>query len=221
VIKGKGINTTQLKSIALITMIIDHIGYVLFPEIIILRYIGRLAFPIYAFLIGEGLKHSRNRKKYFLKMAITFIIFELIAFFVDGSLSVCVLYGFLCAIAIVEIYEWAKKDLIKRRPIVALPITLLFMSTMVFTSDYIFFAILLPLIIYFIKNKTLKMFLFAFTLLLCGIVYGNYQILAIFALIPILLYNGKKGKEFLCKGSFYILYPLHYLIIGIFKLIIT
>lgn len=221
IINNKGITASQLKLIALITMIIDHIGYILLPDIIILRYIGRIAFPIYAFLIGEGLLHSQNRKKYFFKIAITFLVFEIISFFVEGSLSICVLYGFLCAIVIVQICEWAKKDIIKRRPIAAIPISLLFISTVVFSSAYIFFAIILPLIIYFTKNEKLKIFLFSITLLMCGIVYWNYQILCIFALIPILFYNKKKGKPLFFKNSFYVLYPLHYLIIGITKLIIT
>ena len=55
-----------LKMLALITMTCDHVGLQLFPDILIFRIIGRLAMPIYAFMIAEGCRHTRNRKKYLL-----------------------------------------------------------------------------------------------------------------------------------------------------------
>ena len=50
----RGLTGNQLKLIALITMTIDHIGYILLPQYRILRIIGRLAFPIYAYMIAVG-----------------------------------------------------------------------------------------------------------------------------------------------------------------------
>ena len=65
----------SLKIIAMLSMIIDHIGYVLFlscpgtgADITLLRTVGRIAFPIYAFLIVNGLEYSTNRKKYLLRL---------------------------------------------------------------------------------------------------------------------------------------------------------
>lgn len=55
-------------------MLIDHVGLVLFPEIEALRIIGRLAMPVFAFFIGEGCLHTRNRKAYFLRVFILGII---------------------------------------------------------------------------------------------------------------------------------------------------
>ena len=59
----KGINTFVLKLIAIISMLIDHIGAILFPSSEVLRIIGRLAFPIFAFIIVEGYFHTKNLKK--------------------------------------------------------------------------------------------------------------------------------------------------------------
>ena len=64
------LNSTHMKLIALITMIIDHIGAILFPEIRLLRIIGRIAFPIYAYLIGEGCIYSKNTLQYLAKVVI-------------------------------------------------------------------------------------------------------------------------------------------------------
>ena len=57
-----GLTGNQLKLIALITMTIDHVGMMLLPQLRILRAIGRIAFPIFAYMIAEGCRHTRNRK---------------------------------------------------------------------------------------------------------------------------------------------------------------
>lgn len=54
--------------IAMITMLIDHIGAVFFPHIIELRIIGRIAFPIYAFAVYVGYKHTRDVQKYIWRL---------------------------------------------------------------------------------------------------------------------------------------------------------
>jgi hypothetical protein len=59
----------QLKLLALLTMTCDHIGVSLFPQALWLRVIGRLALPIFAYMIAEGCRHTRNRKRYLLSIA--------------------------------------------------------------------------------------------------------------------------------------------------------
>lgn len=71
------INASILKWIAVITMLIDHIGLVFFPEYEILRLIGRISFPIFAFLLCEGYKHTSNIWKYFFRLGIFAIISEI------------------------------------------------------------------------------------------------------------------------------------------------
>lgn len=57
-----------LKFIALLTMLIDHIGYLLFPQFFIFRIIGRISFPIFAYLIAIGAKRTSNIKRYSLRL---------------------------------------------------------------------------------------------------------------------------------------------------------
>ena len=63
-----GLTGNQLKIIAMITMTVDHVGMQLFPRLLWLRMIGRLAMPVYAYMIAEGCRHTRDRKKYLLRL---------------------------------------------------------------------------------------------------------------------------------------------------------
>lgn len=58
----------QLKLLAILAMTADHIGAVFFPEIPLLRWIGRLAMPVLSFFIGEGLRHTRSPRRYLLRL---------------------------------------------------------------------------------------------------------------------------------------------------------
>lgn len=73
-----GLSAFHLKLIALSCMIIDHIGVILLNyRVDMLNYIGRIAFPIYAFLVAEGCRHTRDRKQYLLRLGIFALISEL------------------------------------------------------------------------------------------------------------------------------------------------
>lgn len=62
-------NRSQLKIIACLCMLADHIAYLLLPQLTFLRWIGRLAMPIFAFFIGEGCRYTKNRKQYLLRLS--------------------------------------------------------------------------------------------------------------------------------------------------------
>ena len=63
-----GLSNNQLKIIAMISMFIDHLGLQIFPTESIYRIIGRIALPIFAYMIAEGCKYTRKRWLYLLKI---------------------------------------------------------------------------------------------------------------------------------------------------------
>ena len=62
--QSKGLDGGTLKLIAAALMLIDHVGAILLPETVILRCIGRLAFPLYCFLVAQGFRHTRDIRAY-------------------------------------------------------------------------------------------------------------------------------------------------------------
>ena len=72
-----GISADRLKVIAMITMVIDHIGAVLFPNVLWLRLIGRISFPLYVWLLVMGFLHTSGFKRYMLNMGIFALLSEI------------------------------------------------------------------------------------------------------------------------------------------------
>lgn len=71
------LSANTLKIIAIFSMITDHVGFVFFPHQLIFRYIGRIAFPIYCFLLAEGFFHTRNIYLYLARMGIFAVLSEI------------------------------------------------------------------------------------------------------------------------------------------------
>lgn len=95
---GFGLTNNQLKIIAMVSMLLDHVGLVLFPSVQILRIIGRLAFPIFAFMIAEGCAYTRNRRAYLLKIAVVALLCQIVYAVAERSLYQSVLVSFTLAI---------------------------------------------------------------------------------------------------------------------------
>ena len=84
----------MLKILAAIFMTIDHIGLLFFPTEMIFRIIGRLAFPIFAFMIAEGARYTKHRLRYFLSVFILGVICQIVYFVTSESLYMCILITF-------------------------------------------------------------------------------------------------------------------------------
>ena len=215
----------QLKILAAITMTIDHIGVYLLPQFSFLRIIGRLAFPVFAFAIAEGCTYTKNRKKYLLKILILALIFQLVYFFAMHSLYQCIFVTFALSISNIFAIDKAKKEP-KYIPLAigvfALTVFLtVFMPKILpgFKIDYRFFGTMLPVMVYFGRNKWEKLLLLALGLLMLSGTGAGIQWYSL-ATVPIIaLYNGKRGKLHM-KNFFYIYYPTHLVVIHFIRFII-
>ncbi len=234
--KAKVLTGFDLKLLAIITMLIDHVGAVFYPNLIILRIIGRISFPIFAFLIAEGFFYTKNAKKYILRLFVFAIITEPIfdlAFF--GSFYHPaynnVLFTFAAAVLILYLVNTYSLfaphygvDSLRKIFFFALSLLAL-ISTEYFATDYGLVGVLTVLSFYFLRDKkaicyTLVACLNIFLALILAGKYGFsfVSIIQSFAIlfIPfILLYNGKRGRDL--KYLFYLFYPVHLLIIGLMK----
>ncbi|MGN0332661.1 MAG: TraX family protein [Lachnospiraceae bacterium] len=199
-----GINSFQLKCVAIVTMLIDHVGAIFFPEYLIFRYIGRIAFPIFCFLLVEGFFHTRDIRKYMFRLGTFALISEIpydLAFrgvaleFEKQNVFFTLFIGVALMYALEQCPEW---------PVKIVEVLLAMWFAVLLCTDYSFKGILLISIYYFFrKYKWLKLGLGAVWSLLWGEIQ-RYSILASFLLAA---YNGEKGYSF--KYFFYVFYPLH------------
>ena len=222
-------------------MLLDHIGFLLFPPIQILRYIGRIALPIFAYFIAEGCIHTRSRIKYFLTVLALALVCQAVYFvedLINGGISVVnlnILFTFALSIIICSAYlNIADRDHSPRRKAldvasfvgaIAIAIFLCMfwnrIAPIQITFDYGIAGVLLPLFAVISAKREKQLPLFFIGIVLFNIArvdvlsYTWYSLLA----IPLLLaYNGKRGTRKL-KYFFYLFYPLHFAAIYLIKLI--
>lgn len=103
-----------LKIIAVLTMFIDHLGYIIWGRVTFFNYIGRLAFPIFAFQISEGYLHTRNLKKYFLRLIIIAIISQIpyslfLSTYLNDYISPNIFFSLISGLLSITIYDKLKE----------------------------------------------------------------------------------------------------------------
>lgn len=209
---------TMLKLIACLSMLIDHLGAVCFSGIIGFRIIGRLAFPIYCFLLVEGAVHTHDMKKYILRMGLFALISEIpfdLAFYHQwiymGHQNVFFTLGLgLLAIWFLEhpIDNLDIPDALYRLLVVIVAgLIAEFLNT-----DYGFTGVMIICIFYYLRERQLEKYLIVAILLAA---MGGVEVYAVLALIPMLLYNGERGRQTkMMQYGFYIFYPAHLLLLA-------
>lgn len=228
----KGINGFQLKMIAIITMFIDHMAAVLIsPDTDwnlykFCRIIGRLAFPIFCFLLVEGFFHTKNIKKYILRLGIFALISELpfdLAFSDNKSeflyhqnvfFTLFIGLGVIYLIRLID--EKYEKNLIIRCVLDFIAIAAGCMLADMLATDYNRWGILLIVVFYLFRGNKI--------LLLLGVLLVNYtmdslwQIYAVISVFFIWFYNGERGPQG-NKYLFYIFYPAHIFLLYLISLL--
>ena len=249
--KGKLTGNT-LKLIALVSMTIDHIGVGLFSDVTWLRIVGRLAFPIFAYMIAEGCGHTRHKVRYLGLIAGEAAICQVVFWLVKRELTFSILFTFSFSIALIfTLQKASEKKTPFWRTVFAFEImAVFFVSTVLpvlvfpsghrFSVDYDFFGVMLPLIVFCMPTRPMKLVGAGVGLIcvalfhpltsllpyivhspglvtfgyLCRQTFLSVQWFALFALLPLAFYGGERGKAKL-KYLFYVYYPLHLGLIGL------
>ncbi len=220
------LSNNQLKILAVLSMLADHVGKELFPQLEFLQIFGRLAFPIFAFMIAEGCFYTRKKRQYFLKIAGLAVGCQLVYFIAEKSYYQNVLVTFsLSILTIFAIDNFIKKKNLSSALLVAIDASAVIflclgMPVLVkgFQIDYGFSGLLLPVIVYFAPKKPLKLVAAFVMLVFLSIDLGGIQWYSLLSLVPIALYNGKRGRLKL-KYLFYVFYPLHLAVIYLIKIL--
>lgn len=222
--KKKIFSQEGLKTLACVTMLLDHIGAVFMPTMAnyslyyALRIIGRLAFPIYCFLLAEGVAHTKNPVKYGLRLFIGILLAEIpfdLALFGHfswdhQSVMVTLLLGFCMALIM------QKLDRTKLVPVIAFA----FLAEL-FRTDYGAWGIfMIALFTMTRERKDRNNLQLIGMLIICWLmnsasvrIFGirvPIELFAVLALIPIFLYTGKKSTgSKAVQTIFYLFYPVH------------
>lgn len=222
-------------------MLIDHIGLILFPNVIVLRIIGRLAFPIFAYSIFEGCKYTRNKLRYFLQISLLGLACLAVSTFYMKTVYANILITFSLSILIIYSVNNLKKAIAAQKG-TAIALGALFCLLSVggayalcrlIVVDYGFLGVLVPvaaaLFDFPVKEETsgsqpdyyrfLPLLGLGIALLFLSLDAGGIRIYCMLALIPLALSNGKRGKWNM-KYFFYIFYPVHLLLLELIALLI-
>ena len=237
VLKKNGLNSNQIKLIAIIAMTIDHITWMLYPGcqkiwwVIGLHAIGRLTAPIMWFFIAEGYHYTKNVKKYILRLFVFAIISHFaydfaggIPFIPNGFFNMTsVMWSLAWAVVLMVIYT---TELL---PIWSKIVFVILICLITFPSDWSTIAAMCPVYLYLNRNdfKKQSIAVIVWTAIYAIVyfifidkVYGILQMCTLLSLPILKQYNGERGQWKGMKWFFYLYYPLHLFVIGIIGVMI-
>lgn len=206
-------------------MTFDHIGISILREFSSFNLIGRLAFPIFAFQSTEGYVHTKNFKKYIIKLLIFACISQIpfmlfLSTFTNDIFSLNVLFTFILGLLAIYLYDKSSNKFLGFLFVLILGIIAEFIK-----SDYGIYGIFLMFVFYILKNKRILMILSSIVLMILfygsymlkfpdlKIIYLLYMVFSCLSLLFIGFYNNKEGPK--AKYLFYIFYPLHLIVLYI------
>jgi hypothetical protein len=210
-----------LKVIAIVTMTIDHIYAILYPDMLFLHIIGRLSFPLFAYLISLGIESTKKPKKYMMTLFSFALISQFpyfLAFGIQPFERLNILFSlFLGALTI---YFFNKRSLLTFVPI---------LLSILLSTEGSYYVVLTVACMKFLKSNPKFGFLALFALNLQFLLIPDTQVLSLFA-VPLILLHVKNWlkKEILIpenslaysirKYAFYSFYPLHLALLFLIKL---
>ena len=227
--RSRGLDGGTLKGIAAALMLTDHVGAILLPEVPVLRCVGRLAFPIFAFFIAEGYAHTRDFGRYFRRLAILAVVSEIPFNLENGAVfdpaRQNVLWTFCLALLTLRGLEALGRERgFGRWAGCGLVLAAGFAAGELLRTDYGGWGVVTVALLQLCRDgKYAKLWLLLAMAAVNGLgmesltmpVFGGempIQIFAVAALPVIWLYNGQAGPKSL-RRAFYVFYPAHLLVL--------
>ena len=214
---------------AMLLMLCDHLQLTLLPDLPILRCVGRLAFPLFAFMAVEGYLHTRSLKKYLLRLLMLAVISEIpFDLLVSGSvfdpMHQNVIWTIILGLYCIRAFENISAG--RKMMLSAVVIIASLAAAIIARVDYSSAGVLTLLAFYAFRGNTVRCRLmqllslaFINLVLLGGIEFAfPYQALAVLSLPIIWLYDGSQGPHNgFIKAANYLFYPAHMLILALFS----
>ena len=230
----KGLTQNQLKLFAVAYMVIDHVGAVFFPDLIILRIIGRMAFPIFSYGIFEGMLYTGNPVKYMRNLLAIGLLCLLGYYIFAGEIYGNIMITLFLSAAVLSGLRLVDEGWAARGGAVALgAAAAAYFICRYFPVDYGFWGVMLPVFpaacrlaakksgrISHERLKNIQLSAFALGLCILALDTGWPQFFALLAIIPMAAASGERGRHKL-KSFFYIFYPAHLAVIGCISMIIV
>lgn len=236
--KLRFLNANSLKLLACVLMVVDHVGFILFPNLYFLRIIGRLSLPLFAFSLAEGCRYTKNKVMHLALLAGLAFLVQLVYYLYDGSLYMSILVTFTFSVVCIYALQFFKAVLFSDKQVclkilAILPFIFLvactYLANTVWVIDYGFWGCMLPVFASIpdvhripapkLLEKTdclpVRIGCMSIGLVLLAIFAPYLKAIQFYSLLAIpllLLYNGEKGKWKL-KYFFYVFYPLHLVIL--------
>ena len=227
--RSRGLDGGALKGIAAALMLTDHVGAILLPEVPVLRCVGRLAFPIFAFFIAEGYAHTRDFGRYFRRLAILAVVSEIPFNLENGTVFDLtrqnVLFTFCLALLTLRGLEALGRERgFGRWAGCGLVLAAGFAAGELLRTDYGGWGVVTVALLQLCRDgKYAKLWLLLAMAAVNGLGMGSLtmpvfggempiQIFAVAALPVIWLYNGQAGPKGL-RRAFYVFYPAHLLVL--------
>lgn len=211
-------------------MLIDHIAAVFVDNgtnlYLLMRGFGRIAFPIFCFLIVEGYFHTRNVKKYMARLAAFALISEIpfdlcfyhkLFYLQHQNVFFTLLLGLVTIYVIEEIKKRFSSSYLIAVVLQFISIILAMIAAWFLCTDYSMLGILIIIVFYINRGNKIQTAIAFMIVTFC--LSNEIQLLSLLALIPIFMYNGKKGPSM--RYVFYVFYPGHLLILYGISMLLT
>ena len=221
------LSASSIKLVGAASMACDHIGMILLPGAVWLRYAGRLSMPLFAFMIAEGLRRTSDRGRYILRIAILGLICQAAYTAVTGDwryLNILITYSVASALTLTAGKAMEPGAGAKSVSVFLLTAAVSAALLVFFDLSYGIWAVMIIAVSYFSQDRIVR--LAAVTLILAGYsavcaADGHWLQFASLLAVPLMaLYDGEKGLK-LPRYFFYVFYPAHLALLWLIRFLIV